>query len=401
MKILQINSVYGIASTGRTCMELTIELEKKDHVHILTACKNASLDPEHTIQIGNKIDYKVHALLSRITGLPSYFSRIATKKLIKHIEHYAPDVVHLRNMHSNSVDVPLLLKYLGEKDIATVLTLHDCFMFTGKCTHPIRTGCMRYTEKCGKCPQLHEGNKSWFFDRTEKILKDKKTLFNQINRLAVVGVSDWATNQSIGSILDCAKIRRTIYNWINMEVFRPDVDPYPINTNLPIILGVASNWEDSKGYEEFCELAILLKGQAQILLVGSIAEGKKIPEIMYHGMERNTTTLAGLYKSADVFFNPTKMETFGKVSAEALACGTPVVAYDVTANSEIIANGCGYLVDPGNITQVFNCITKILEKGKANYSDRCVAHVRENFSLEKNSGAYYQLYNELMKMKGI
>ena len=176
------------------------------------------------------------------------------------------------------------------------------------------------------------------------MLSDKKRLFESIPRLAVIGVSDWVTNESVGSLLDCAIIRKTIYNWIDLDTFYPREIRDKLST-LPIVLGVASHWEESKGYKEFCKIARELKNQVQVVLVGDIKNDDKIPEIYYYGVERNTEKLAELYSQATVFFNPTKMETFGKVSAEALACGTPVVAYNVTAIPEVVGPGCGYVVD--------------------------------------------------------
>ena len=394
--VLQINSVYKIASTGRTSYELCQELEKTGEFSVFTACKNVEADPGHTIKIGNDIDYRMHALLSRIFGLPGYYSKKATIKLIDEIKKLKPDVVHLRNLHSNHINFPILLDYLGKNDIATVMTLHDCFSFTGKCVFPSLKNCKAYKQNRGNCPQLKHGNISWFFDRTKRMLSDKKRLFESIPRLAVIGVSDWVTNESVGSLLDCAIIRKTIYNWIDLDTFYPREIRDKLST-LPIVLGVASHWEESKGYKEFCKIARELKNQVQVVLVGDIKNDDKIPEIYYYGVERNTEKLAELYSQATVFFNPTKMETFGKVSAEALACGTPVVAYNVTAIPEVVGPGCGYVVDCNDIDQAIERIKDIVHTGKSEFEQCCVSYVRENFELSKNAKEYADVYKELIR----
>lgn len=399
MKVVQINSVYKIASTGRTSFELCSQLERYNHVAI-TACKNSSIDREHTIQIGNGFDYKIHALLSRITGKPGYYSKRSTKKFLRELDQIKPDIVHLRNLHSNYINIPMLLKYLGEKDIATVITLHDCFLFTGKCVHPILTGCTRYKNNCGKCKQIREGNKSWFFDRTQKMLNDKKLLFSNISRLAVVGVSNWVTSQTNDSILDPANIKTTIYNWIDESVFKPCLGiKEKFNSTVPIILGVASHWEKSKGYDEFCEIASRMGDDIKVVLVGNVPDEKKVSNIYYVGEERNPHKLAELYSLATVFLNPTKMETFGKVSAEALACGTPVVAYDVTANKEIIGDKCGYIVEQGNMDKIVDAINCIITNGKDYYSSSCVQHVKKNFNMNSNVEKYMEIYDKLIELK--
>ena len=126
MKILQINAVYNKASTGRTCKELHDFLTENGH-KCITVYGGPYVDWEDTLHIGNVIDYKFHALLSRISGKVGYYSLISTMKLIQYIKYNEPDIVHLRVLHSNFINIPLLLKFLGKEDIPTVVTLHDCF----------------------------------------------------------------------------------------------------------------------------------------------------------------------------------------------------------------------------------------------------------------------------------
>ena len=134
-----------------------------------------------------------------------------------------------------------------------------------------------------------------------------------------------------------------------------------------------------------------------MVLVGDIKKSKRISEIYYYGVERNTEKLAELYSKATVFFNPTKMETFGKVSAEALACGTPVVAYNVTANPEVIGSGCGYIVDCNDIDKAIERIKEIVHMGKNVFEARCVSYVRDNFELSKKAKEYANVYKELIR----
>ena len=91
------------------------------------------------------------------------------KELIK---QYQPDVVHLHNLHANYVNVKRLLSFLGEQDIPTVITLHDCWFFTGKCTHYTSIKCNKWQTGCEKCPSLKKDIPSWFFDCTQKMWKD-------------------------------------------------------------------------------------------------------------------------------------------------------------------------------------------------------------------------------------
>lgn len=89
-----------------------------------------------------------------------------------------------------------MLTYIAQNNIATVLVLHDSWFYTGKCVYYIECSCNRWKKHCGDCPALKLGNPSFFFDKTEKMLADKKKLFSSIERLAVIGVSQWVTEDA-------------------------------------------------------------------------------------------------------------------------------------------------------------------------------------------------------------
>ena len=140
MKILQVNAVYKIGSTGRNLYELQDEMKKRG-IESYIATTHMGTREENCYQIGSPIDWKIHGLLSRITGLQGYYSTKATRNFIQYIKKIEPDVVHLNNVHANYLNLPILFKYLAKKNIVTVITLHDCWFYTGKCTHYTVDGC--------------------------------------------------------------------------------------------------------------------------------------------------------------------------------------------------------------------------------------------------------------------
>ena len=252
MKVLQINAVNGIRSTGRIITEISDYLNNNGHEGYVAY--SVGLAYMKGYQIGTSFDKKVHALCSRAFGNQSYYSRISTKKLIKYIANIRPDVIHLHNLHDNYINLKLLLDFLAIKDIPTVVTLHDCWFYTGKCTHYTVDNCYKWKIECGKCPRLRKDNKSWFFDRTAEMLVDKKEWFGSIPRLAVVGVSDWITNEAKDSLLSTGNIITRIYNWIDLDIFKP-VGTTSLRKKLNlenkyIILGVSSGWSKAKGLDK-------------------------------------------------------------------------------------------------------------------------------------------------------
>lgn len=399
MKVLQINAVFEYSSTGRTTQEMH-EFLTKSGIDSYVAAVNIDGDKREFIKIGNGLSQKLHGFLSRVTGLQGYFSYLETKKLISKINKINPDVIHLRNLHANYINLPLLLRYIANKDIATVLTFHDFWFMTGHCCYFIDTNCERWKENCGNCPDMKNWNPSWFFDTSRKSLKDKKTLFRAIPRLAAIGVSDWVTNFFKDSILKDALIKRTIYNWVDTDLFRPQ-ETNVLRKKLRleghfVILGVAQNWTATKGLNDFIEIARRLPTY-RIVLVGNLIEGKHIlpDNIISVGVIKDKEELVRYYAMVDVFFNPTLRETFGKVTIEAQSVGTPVVAYDVTATSELIIEGCGYLTKPHDYDQIVRAIKLIQRNGKSYYSEKCRDFVVKKFSRNVLMEQYISLYKEL------
>ena len=403
MRILQINPIAGHSSTGRTTSELDRFFWEHGHDDYV-ACFSG-FNVKKIYKIGNTFDRKCHAFLSRLTGYEASYSYFPTKNLIRYIRQLKPDIVKIGIAHSNYLNIFKLLHFLGEEDIPTVVVLNDCWYFTGKCMHYTTNGCYKWKTGCGKCSHLENGLKTYFFDRTAQMWEKKKKAFQTIPRLAVVGVSDWLVNEARQSLLKNATILRRIYNWVDLKQFYPHtVPPQALETyhieGKKIILGVASSWDDSKGLSNFIRLANDIDENTCVVLVGRMPKGLTLPPKLIHVQETyDVEELARFYSHADVFITFSKEETFGKVSAEALACGTPVVCFDSTALLEIVGNDCGQVVPVGDYNLAKAAVEKILSKGKNAYSEACIKRACENFCFEINAQQYLDLFDELIKLK--
>ncbi|GAA6255753.1 glycosyltransferase family 4 protein [Bacteroides sp. f07] len=406
MKVLQINAVFANSSTGRTTREMH-EFFQSHGIESYVAAPDLADLTENCYHIGNKVDYKFHALFSRIWGKQGYFSHCATKGLLKYMDVIQPDVVILRNLHGNYVNLPMLLKYLAKHDIATILVLHDCWFYTGNCVYYIAPGCSKWKEQCGHCPVLKTDLHSWFFDQTTTMLKEKKELFGTIKKLAAIGVSQWVANDAKQSILGKAFDIQCIYNWIDLKTFCPkDKTPirkkYGFSAEDFIVLGVSQAWSLAKGINFFHLLSDILPNDMRLVLVGdSSSVLHKRGNISYLPPTVNVAELAELYAMADVFVNPTLQETFGKTTAEALSSGVPVVAYDGTATPELIGRDekCGYLI-PSLAPELYSQkIAEIRQVGCEVYRDNCRSRSESMFSMEKNMMMYIDLMNRMISNK--
>ncbi len=399
MKILQINAVYNIGSTGR----INADLQNYINTHTDHICKTAFSYggvAEDGYIIGDKLDRNIHGFLSRFFGKQAWFSYKETKKLLKFIDNYSPDVIQLGNLHGNYINFPILMKYIAKKDIATVITLHDCWPFTGKCCHYTVDECFRWKTGCHNCPRLGKDNASWFMDKTEQLWNEKRKLFGNVPRLAVVGVSKWITNASKESpLMENAKYFTHIYNGIDESKFKPTPSDIKERYNLKdkkIVLGVASGWMACKGLNDVVELSKILPDDCQIVLVGNILEPIDDCDIINIPATENIEELVKWYSAADVFINMSKEETFGKVSAEALMCGTPVVCFNSTANPELVGENCGYVCDSNSVEDYKALVMKVIENGKSFYYSSCIDFAKNSFNIEKSHKEYIKLYETLL-----
>ena len=396
MKVVQINAVYEYSSTGRTTKELHSELKRQGHDSYVF-CTNVDDIKNGVYRMGTKLSGKIHSLLSRATGLQGYFSSGATKKMLKAFDEIKPDVVHLRNLHGNYINVNMLLDYLVKNQIATVVSLHDCWLFTGHCCHYTEEDCDRWQYGCGKCPAKHKWNKSWFFDRSAKVYRDRKERFTKLNKLTVVGASDWVTNECKKSFMKENAYFVRIYNWIDLDTF----SPVPREANgRPTILAVAQEWTDEKGLSDIINIAKNNDG-FDFVTVGKMPRDISLPDnILSVGEINNIANLVKLYQKADVLLHLSYQETFGKVIVEALACGTPAVVYDVTAMPELIRPGCGAVVPKGDWQAAGNAVKELVFENRECYQSerlcpvqqRCRDYALENFNMSDLLRKWQELY---------
>ena len=140
LKVLQINAVYGYKSTGVIVKDIENVLVRGSHQSFV-AYQTAVEPTENSYRVGDTLDWKVHAVYSRVFGKQAYASKSATKGLINYIKSISPDIVHFHNLHSNYINLNMLCDYLAESKIPVVITMHDCWFFTGKCTHYAAVKC--------------------------------------------------------------------------------------------------------------------------------------------------------------------------------------------------------------------------------------------------------------------
>ena len=402
MKILQINTVYKSGSTGKIVKDLN-DLIVKANYGSFVAYGRGEHSENHCIKIGNKLDMNFHALGTRLFDKHGLYSKNATVKFVKKLEKLNPDLIHLHNIHGYYLNYPILFQCLKKIKKPVVWTLHDCWSFTGHCSYYEYNGCDKWQTECGACPQLNQYPSSLFIDNSKNNFSLKKELFASLENLTIVTPSNWLAREVKKSFLKDFDIK-VIHNGINLEIFKPLDSNFREKYNLEnkfLILGVASVWEERKGFKYFIELSNLLQYDEQIILIGlSDEQIKSLPSNII-GIKRteNQEELAQIYSAVDVFVNPTLEDNFPTTNLESLACGTPVVTFKSGGSPECIDDNTGIVVEKGNLNKLYEAIVTIKENSKEKYTLFCRNRAEEYFDKNDRFREYLDLYKILTQEK--
>lgn len=328
--------------------------------------------------------------------------------LHRRVRRLDPDVVHLNWVAGGYMSVGSLDKF----DRPLVWRLPDMWPLTGGCHYS--DGCTRYQESCGQCPKLGS-DRSW--DVTRLTLQRKKRALDSAD-LTVVATSSWLASCAAESTLFEDTRIETIPNGLDTDRFRP-VDPtvgrelFDLPTEKPLILfgSVSPLSNDRKGFDlldgALSELSSADVGDAELVIFGATRPDDP-PEfdfpIHYTGYLGDEQSLSLLYSAVDAMVVPSRYEGFGQTVTEAMACGTPVVAFDATGPADtVVHEETGYLAKPYDSGDLAAGIEWVLEDSERKRTLGSQARTRAVNQYHTTSVAdqYLQLYRELSQSHSV
>ena len=402
MKVLQINATYANGSTGTIVQDIQQCCEEHGiECHVAYAMSRLPKERiKNGYKIGNVLSNKLHAAFSRLCGQQGYFSYLPTLAFLNYISRLKPDVVHLHNLHSNYINLNMLLGYIAKHDIPTIVTLHDCWFYTGGCFHYTNAGCSKWQHGCGNCPKKKQDTPAYLCDKSANILRDRYHYFSKIKHLTVVGVSKWITEECQKSVFKGVTCH-TIYNGVDTDVFKPTPSDMRERYGLVgkfVILGPASKWLSKVNEEVLRTVTTGLGKDSVLVLFGHTEENASLPpNVITIGYTSSKEELAQIYSMANVFVNCTREESLSCINLEAQACGTPVITFSNTGVSETIIDGYGMRVSTGDANAMLNAITRLKSEKCVNNSD-LVVRIRKEFDFSVVYNEYVSLYRYLIEL---
>ncbi|MBQ2974730.1 MAG: glycosyltransferase [Clostridia bacterium] len=399
-KILYINVTYKNASTGRIINDIVKggDNDKFDYRVVFQVGGNAD---SNSFQFEKKFENVIRRGVHKFFGNVGFVTVSQTKRMIEEIKRYNPDLIHIHTVHHQCTDYMQLFKFLRDFGKPVVYTLHDCWAFTGGCYHYTEQGCSGFKKDCSCCPK-NSDELECSPRKTSQELKEKTDLYKSFKHICFVGVSEWMCAEAKKSLIGQLPII-CIRNGVDTEIFKDlkhHEKIYKLKSKLlgekkHLVLGVASAWSEKKGLSSFYRFAEKLGNDYRVLLVGGNLPSQRpvIDNLTFYGRTDNVEELADIYNCADVLVNLSVEESFGLVTAEAAACGTPVIAYDSTANSELIKMTGGRLISLGDEMTFIEEIERICNRSKPSEN---LSEIRASVSKERMVREYWELYNSIL-----
>ena len=393
MKILFINSTYGVGSTGKIVQYLANSCTKEGFDTYVCYAEGPSSNGNY-FKFSSKFDTKVNSFISHIFGNYGFEAYSSTKRLVKRIKEIQPDVVHIHNIHSHDVKIDLLINCLKDIKCKVLFTMHDCWAYTGYCPYYTYISCNKWQTECNHCPLRKQF--SFLFDRSKSNQERKRDNLNSIKPI-IVSPSAWLKGETNKSFLQGSQTY-VINNGVNQSIFQKNKsklrDELGLNDYI-VVLGVAYQFDSRKGIEDFLRLANDLPETHKLILIGSISKQYKIPNNVTHIEKTNDQSeLADYYNMADIFINPTKEDNFPTTHIEAISCGCPVVSYDVGGACEVIDKYNGVHI---NANDYGSLLKTIVHWDSKSFDRNQIAQRAKIYSDEVFCKKYIDLYKEVFK----
>jgi len=332
-------------------------------------------------------------------------AKLPGKEVIKAIQKTDPDVVHLHWITKGFMQ----LHSLQEIKRPVIWTLHDMWAMTGGCHSPLE--CTRYKKACGACPVLQSTKEN---DLSRRNFRQKKEIYNTLKNLTFISPSRWLADCARKSPLLGSFPVEVIPNSLDTRLFFPEDkhasrSHFGLDHDRKIILFGALNalTDTLKGFAKLRDALKFLSDKNNTELIVFGADHSKISSlsgitIRFLNYIANDNELRLLYSAADVMVVPSMQEAFGQTASEAMACGTPVVAFGITGLLDIIEHHInGYLAKPFIADDLAAGISWCLDNKERNcqLSTAALKTVQHKFDMQKNVDNVISIYKQSLMAK--
>lgn len=369
MRNIAIINTCDFGSTGKIAKGLYTYLTEHSYNTYFYYGRGEISSDSHQMRIDTPLEVKFHALKTRLTGYQGSGSKRATKKLVENLSSQKIDTVFCINLHGYYLNEKMFWDYIAEKQIKVVYLMADEYAYLGKCTNVVN--CTKYTYGCTGCPAVSRYPKSWFRDRASEIYEMKKQAYNEANNIVFIGPRYVVNNAKASKMMEHKNVV-ALDETIDVELFSPKNanglrNELQISKEKIIIVCIAPSNNPSKGSRYFVELAELFENDDRYIFIHVAYVGNKenLPSnLIVEGYVRDQNRLAEYYSLADLFVFPSLVDTMPNACLESLACGTPILCFDISGMPFVADDTTGKFVEAGSIKELQDVIINTEKKSQ-------------------------------------
>lgn len=403
--IVSFSDLNGGAAKAAYRLHTALNLNNIDSYMIV---ENKTTNEDKIIAVGNFLTAKLRAYFD-VIPVKLYKNRLkipfspawvpSSQKLIKTIKELDPDIVHLHWICGGFIKIEDIIKL--NKPI--IWTMHDMWPFTGGCHYS--NGCEKYQDECKYCYILQSIKER---DLSNYVFKRKINTYNKIKKIYMVAPSYWikkiAQKSKILNNIEILNIPNTIdtnlYCQFDKKMIKKE---FNFDEKTKIILFGAMNaiTDPKKGFDKLLEATRYIKDKnIKIIIFGSKKPNNFYEDkFIFFDKIAEENKLVKLYNISDVVVVPSLEENLSNVIMESLSCGTPVVAFNIGGNSDMIDHMMnGYLAKPFDTKDLYEGIMWVLNnKDYSTLRKNAREKVLKHFSYNAIITKYIKLYEIITK----
>ncbi len=383
-KILHINTVADPFNSVGGIMRSIVNNVSDDDWELRIACGRGNMDGVD-YDIGSKWSVVSHYVWSRFNDSEGFHSTMQTKRFLSELDAWNPDLVHLHNLHGHYINVPLLMEWLKRKHLPVVVTLHDCWWLTGHCSFYSHRDCSP-SDGCRLCRYFKSEYLKSMLCNSAKNYEQRRSMLRLIDRLALVAPSRWMAGEAISAGFE-GKVS-VINHGINLNDFVPH------KKKRRGVVAVAARWEPRKGLDAINAFADSGLCDEPLTVVGELMGQRLHPSITHIPKLESHKELCEIYNQAIAYINPSKVETFGLSTVEAMACDTPVIVNADGALDEVCGEKGGIVTNLDEPASIAAAIAEI-KTNLNRFSPRVEA---SKYCQSSMSTGYKDLYCSLLDL---
>lgn len=376
-------------STGRIAKGLQQYLKNIGVNTLFCYGRGEKRDDEDCFRFCTLLDIGIHFFHTHLTGILNSSSRVATERLVKKLRQKGIRSIYIINLHGYILNEELFLDYLVNDDIRVVYIMADESAFLGNCTY--RDGCEEFVNGCKKCNKVNGVSKLVCPNASVNAFQIKKGAYDRLKKITFVG-PEFVVNAAKQSPLMTGKRMEVVDEAIDVRVNKPcDTTllrkKLKINDEQIVIVCIAPFSYSRKGVKYLVEAAKRLENNSRFVFVQvgyDVKDKSGLPKnYIPIGYINNQQELTAYYSLADLFVFPSLQDTMPNACLDALACGSPLLCFNISGMPYIADNTVMTLVEAMNVDQMVDVFLKTKKK------DESIINTCRNYALKRYDNQKY------------